>query len=80
MDYQTTLSLFAKQPNLDEKLAESTEAFIRDLYPKTRTQTSTMDAMMFVMFCQQRKRKNEALPPTSDYAQTTKPLSGEALS
>ena len=25
---QTTLSLFRQQPNLDEKLAESTEAFI----------------------------------------------------
>ena len=29
--HQTTLSLFGQQPNLDEKLAESTEAFIRDL-------------------------------------------------
>ena len=37
----------------------------RDLYPKTRRQTSTMDALRYVMFCQQRKRKNEALPPTS---------------
>ena len=64
--HQTTLSLFGQQPNLDEKLAESTEAFIRDLYPKTRRQTSTMDALRYVMFCQQRKRKNEALPPTSD--------------
>ena len=64
--YQTTLSLFGQQPNLDGKLAESTEAFIRDLYPKTRRQTSTMDALRYVMFCQQRKRKNEALPPTSD--------------
>ena len=27
--HQTTLSLFGLQPNLDEKLAESTEAFIR---------------------------------------------------
>ena len=34
--HQTTLSLFGQQPNLDEKLAESTEAFIRDLYPKTQ--------------------------------------------
>ena len=41
--HQTTLSLFAQQLNLDEKLAESTEAFIRDLYPKTREQTSTME-------------------------------------
>ena len=44
--HQTTLSLFGQQPNLDEKLAESTKAFIRDLYPKTRRQTSTMDAQM----------------------------------
>ena len=29
--HQTTLSHFGQQPNLDEKLAESTEAFIRDL-------------------------------------------------
>ena len=27
--HQTTLSLFGLQPNLDKKLAESTEAFIR---------------------------------------------------
>ena len=29
--HQTTLSLFGQQPNLDEKLAESTEDFIRNL-------------------------------------------------
>ena len=50
--HPTTLSLFGQQPNLDEKLAESTEAFIRDLYPKTRRQTSTMDALRYVMLCQ----------------------------
>ena len=32
---------------MDEKLAESTEAFIGDLYPKTRRQTSTMDALRY---------------------------------
>ena len=63
---ETTLSLFAQQPNLDKKLAETTEAFIRDLYPKTRRQTCAMDALRYVMFCQQRKRKFEALPPTGD--------------
>ena len=51
--HQTTLSLFGQQLNLDEKLAESTEAFIRDLYPKTQRQTNTMDTLRYVMFCQQ---------------------------
>ena len=32
--HPTTPSLFGQQPNLDEKLAERTEAFIRDLYPR----------------------------------------------
>ena len=50
--HQTTLSLFGQRPNLHENFAESTEAFIRDLYPKTRRQTSTMDALMYVRFCQ----------------------------
>ena len=48
--HQTTLSLFGQQPNLDDKLAEGTEAFICDLYPKTRRQASTMDALRYVMF------------------------------
>ena len=58
--------LKAPRLSFDEKLAESTEAFIRDLHPKTRRQTNTMDALRYVMFCQQRKRKNESLSSTSD--------------
>lgn len=64
--HQITLSLFGQQQDLDDRLAEKTEAFIRDLYPKTRRSTSTMDELRYQMFCQHRKLKNEALPPTSD--------------
>ena len=49
-----------------ERTTDWTEALIRDLYHKTRRQTCTMDALRYVMFCQQRKRKYEALPPTGD--------------
>ena len=58
--------LKAPRLSFDEKLAESTEAFIRDLHPKTRRQTNTMEALRYFMFCQQRKRKNESLSSTSD--------------
>ena len=58
--------LKAPRLSFDEELAESTEAFIRDLHPKTRRQTNTMEALRYFMFCQQRKRKNESLSLTSD--------------
>jgi hypothetical protein len=47
-------------------MASKTEAFVCSLYPTTKRSTDNSDELRYLLFCQKQKRKNEALPPTSD--------------
>lgn len=46
--HQKALSLFVQQQYLDETILRKTEAFIRDLHPKTRKSTRTMDELQYL--------------------------------
>ena len=67
-EHQRVLGQFgcARESGLDEMIAKKVETFICSLYPTTRRSTKTTDELRYLLFCQKRKGKNEALPPTSD--------------
>lgn len=64
--HQDSLGLLGSQRNLSDDIATQCEAFICDLYPRSRMNLRTVDELRYFLFCQNRKQKNELLPPTSD--------------
>lgn len=64
--HQDSLGLLGSQRNLSDDIATQCEAFICDLYPSSRMNLCTVDELRYFLFCQNRKQKNELLPPTSD--------------
>ena len=64
--HQDSLSLLGSQRNLSDGTTAQCEAFICDLYPRSRMKPRTVDELRYFLFCQNRKQKNELLPPTSD--------------
>ena len=63
--HQDNLGLVGQSAALDDLSRATCEAFICDLYPAVKKQTSSADELRYVMFCQKR-HKSELLPPTSD--------------
>ena len=64
--HQDNLGFLGSQQNLSDDIATQCEAFICDLYPRSRMDLRTVDELRYFLFCQNRKQKNELLPPTSD--------------
>ena len=64
--HQDSLGLQGSEQNLNDGVATQCEAFICDLYPSSRMKPCTVDELRYFLFCQNRKQKNELLPPTSD--------------
>ena len=63
--HQNNLGLVGQSAALDDVSRATCKAFIRDLYPAVKKQTSSADELRYVMFCQ-KQQKSELLPPTSD--------------
>ena len=64
--HQDSLGLLGSQRNLSDDIATQYEAFICDLYARSRMNLRTVDELRYFLFCQNRRQKNELLPPTSD--------------
>ena len=64
--HQDSLGLLGSQENLSDDIATQCKAFICDLYARSRMNLHTVDELRYFLFCQNRKQKNELLPPTSD--------------
>lgn len=64
--HQDSLGLLGSQQSLSDDIATQCEAFICDLYPRSRMKPHTLNELRYFLFCQNRKQKNELLPPTSD--------------
>ena len=63
---QDSQGLLGSQRYLSDGIATQCEAFICDLYASSRLKPRTVDELRYFLFYQNRKQKNELLPPTSD--------------
>lgn len=63
--HQDNLGLVGQAAVVDDVPGAACEAFICDLYPTVKKQTSSADELRYAMFCHNRY-KSELLPPTSD--------------
>ena len=82
--HQDNLGLVGQSAALDDVSRATCEAFICDLYPAVKKQTSSADELRYVMFCKSDTRVNSYLPLQSvcssmQNESATKPSSGEML-
>ena len=63
--HQDSLSLLGEQSELSQEVETRCTTFICSLHPSSKKTSTSVDELMFLMFCQ-RKQKCELLPPTSD--------------
>ena len=64
--YAMNSDLLGSQRDLSDGIATQCEAFTCDLYPSSRMKPRSVDELRYFLFGQNRKQKNELLPPTSD--------------